>query len=557
MTPPRTRRSAASKAAAVYVRRSHADAKIDNRSGRSLAEQEADCRDLAARLGLDVVEVFSEREGTGASRHSRKARPQWEAALAALDTGDTFQTLVVWALDRADRRGAVEVGRLLDAHADGSRRVVGVDGTDTGDPKRRLETIIRAEIARDEADRTSERVRRTKRHTRAEGLWLGGPPPFGLAVVDRRVAPDPETYPVARRIAEQLLNGRSVFAVVKDLNEERIPTPSGHTPGEKVKRLRAGREETYTAAWSTQPVLQIVKSPAFAGLQSERRRLPSGNLAAIADVFLDDNGDPVSVGEGVITPRERSRILDALSARARETGRKTKADTAARSGKRGTSTLLGDLLRCPACDGRAGTTGRSDDPRRAYRCAGVASGSCPGFTAPIADLDDYVGRRFLLALAAEEPGSDLLAAVAERWIRRNAPDEIAALAAASDAVEEAQAALDRLDDDRADGLLDATAYKRQRERLGERLRLREERLSSLPRPEAHLGALLDPLVSVEAWNASDLVERRALLALAIDRVEVSRAGWRGRAFEPLDRVRIVWADGAESAPADWPTGGAS
>lgn len=549
MTPPRSRTSAASKHAAIYVRRSHAEAKNDPRSiaGRSLAEQEIECRELAKRLGLDVVEVFAEREGVGASRHSRKRRPEWERALAALDDGSSFHTLVVWALDRADRRGAVEIGRLLDAHADGSRRIVGVDGTDTGDPKRRLETIIRAEIARDEAERTSERVRRAKRHTRASGRWLGGPPPFGLRVVDGRLLHDPETYPVARRIAEGLLNGLSVFAIVKALNEEGVPTPGGHTPGDVVERLRAGRTITRRAAWSIQPVLQFVKSPAWAGLQTERRRLASGGLATIADVFLDEDGEPVVVGEGVITPRERTRILGALNARARETGDTTKGATVARTGKRGVSTLLGDLLRCPDCQGRFGTSGGRNDPHRAYRCAGVAAGSCRGASAPIEHLDEYVGVRFLFRLAAEEPDSDLLHAVAERWIRRNAPDEVAALTAASDAVEDARLALDRLDDDRADGLVDTGAYQRQRERLMARLQQRETRLAAIPRPEANLGALLDPAVSVEAWNAADVVERRALLALAIDRVEVSRAGRRGLAFDPDARVRIVWADEAEAA----------
>ena len=97
------------RSAAIYVRRSHKDAEGSHRNGRSMTEQEKECRDLAFREGLTVVEVFREREGTGASTRSRKARPAWEAALAALREGEEFRTLIVWALDRADRRGSAAV----------------------------------------------------------------------------------------------------------------------------------------------------------------------------------------------------------------------------------------------------------------------------------------------------------------------------------------------------------------------------------------------------------------------------------------------------------------
>lgn len=83
----------------------------------------------------------------------------------------------MWALDRADRRGAVEIGKLLDAHNGGSRRILGVDGTDTSDSRRRMEILIRAEIAREEAEWIGDRVARAKRFARDDGRRLGGPAP--------------------------------------------------------------------------------------------------------------------------------------------------------------------------------------------------------------------------------------------------------------------------------------------------------------------------------------------------------------------------------------------
>ena len=134
-------------------------------------------------------------------------RPQWVRVLAELDEGARFHTVIVWSLDRADRRGADTLALLLTKHAASGRRILGVDGTDTGDERQRLITIIRGEVAREEAENFAKRVARTKKARRAEGRWLGGPAPYGLRVTDGHLTPDPVTYPTARRIAETALAG--------------------------------------------------------------------------------------------------------------------------------------------------------------------------------------------------------------------------------------------------------------------------------------------------------------------------------------------------------------
>jgi hypothetical protein len=80
----------------IYVRRSNKDAAGSGRDNRSMAEQEEEIRELAARRGLVVVRVFAEREGTGASKKSRKKRPAWDAALRQLADGNDFHTGRVW-----------------------------------------------------------------------------------------------------------------------------------------------------------------------------------------------------------------------------------------------------------------------------------------------------------------------------------------------------------------------------------------------------------------------------------------------------------------------------
>ncbi|QDB79532.1 recombinase family protein [Georgenia wutianyii] len=501
--------------AALYLRRS---SRKDLGANRSLREQETECRALAARLGLDVVEVYEEQEGTGASMRSRKRRPKWEQALADLDAGDRFRTVIVWALDRADRRGADVLAGLLTRHAATGRRILGVDGTDTSDERQRLATIIRGEIAREEAENIAKRVTRTKRTRRADGRWLGGRPPFGLRVVEGRVEPDPDTAPVARRIADEVLSGRSLWSIAADLNAEEIPSPSGVVKG-----------------WRVNSLSQILRAPAFAGLQSVRERKPSGGWPAIADVYLDEETRrPVSVGVGVITPAERSRILAALESRTREDARDV------RRGKREVRSLLGDVLRCASCGGRTSVSGSG--ARKSYRCAALATGrECAApFTAPRDALESYVGERFLTTLSTLEPSDDLLVEVAARWVARVEPGALADRQEAEDAVAALDADLARARRLAVSGVLTEEEAAEEMSRL-RRLRVEAvDRLAALPTPAIDVSPLLDLVQSREAWEGLPVDERRSLLPLAIHEIRVLRASGRGVRFRPDERVEIIW-----------------
>lgn len=518
--------------AAIYVRRSSAAGRGTDREGRSLGEQEAEARALAERHGLSVVEVYAEREGTGASARSRKARPEWDRALADLETGDRFRTLIVFALDRADRRGAAHIAAILDRHAGTGRRILGCDATDTADETQRLAIILRAEIAREDAEKIARNVSRAKRYARDAGRWLGGRPPYGTRVADGRLEPDPETFPVARRIADCALAGDSIWKITNDLNADGIPS------------TRGGR-------WTVGTVAALLRTPGFAGLQSTRRRSASGGWAAIADVYRDSDGRTVSVGTGVISPDERARIVRLLDERTRETGERTVTGAPARSGRREpTSLLAGPLLRCADCGGPTALTGRADG-RRSYRCAGTANGKgCRGFTAPEAALDVYVSEAFLDRLTRERPAA-LVRMLARRWQVLQAPGDAEARETARERLEDAEAAVSRTVSLVASGVLQEDEARAVLPRLREDVESARAALAEITLPEPDLEIFLDSETAGRYFDALPISERRATLALAFDRITVSRAPGRGARFRPADRVELVWstADTVEEAEA--------
>lgn len=516
-------------AAAIYVRRSSKDSGESDRNGRSLREQEAECRRHAETLGLRVVSVYAEPEGTSASRYGTRPRREWERALDDLDDGREFQTLIAWSIDRAERRGAQEIGALLDRHARTGRRLVTLDGVDTSIERDRMMTILRGEIARDYSETLSRNVSRARRHARDEGRWQCGTPPYGLQrTADGRLAHDPATYPIARRIADEALEGRSAFRIAKGLNDDGIPSARGKQ-------------------WRASAVLSLVRSPGFAGLSSLRQYKEDPvtkrkRWAVTADVYLDEDGHTVSVGEGVISEGERGIILKRL-------GDHKTADGKGRHGPIKRESLLRGIGRCAHCGSHLGVAGasKSDPTKRAYICAGRAQGTtCQGARALQRLVDPLVESAFLRRLGMAEPDDAILAAVAERWVVQEEPDVALEQQHLEEDVAAKEAAVERLLDLAESGALP-------RERLAERLQRAEtarveaqEALTAARAAAAiDLSPLLDIVNSEQAWQALDVTARREYLALAIDHVALERAAGRGVRWDPR-RVTIYWHDGRVS-----------
>src|SRR5215218_4342778 len=72
-----------------------------NERGRSVGEQEAECRAVCDREGWAVVAVYSDNDRS-ASRYATKARPEYKRLINAVDAGET-DVLVTWEPSRAQR----------------------------------------------------------------------------------------------------------------------------------------------------------------------------------------------------------------------------------------------------------------------------------------------------------------------------------------------------------------------------------------------------------------------------------------------------------------------
>lgn len=132
-----------------------------------MQRQEEDCRDLATRVGAQIVAVESDNS---ISAYSGRARPGFAAVLAAVREGRA-DTVLVWHQDRW-ARSARDLAALLDLRSVcPDLALIPVRGTPiyAGDASGRMVAEIVASVAHHESAQKAERVARQRRQAVERG----------------------------------------------------------------------------------------------------------------------------------------------------------------------------------------------------------------------------------------------------------------------------------------------------------------------------------------------------------------------------------------------------
>ena len=456
-----------------------------DRGGRSVAEQEAECRAWADREGWDVVRTITE---TGsASRYARgaAARSQWGEITAAVASGD-IDALLTWEASRATRQLS-EYAELVELCASHGVRW-GYSGTlhDLSKRDARFRTGLDALLAQDESARTSERVLRSTRARAAAGKPHGRIPYGYRREYDPssgellRQVPDEETAPIVREIVRRIIDGDAVRAIARDLTDRGVPT------------VRATPDQP--GRWIDSTVRRIALSPTIAGLRRYR-----------GEVIGDATWDPI------VSREDHEKVVAVLSDPHRVTNR-------------GYSTarwLLTGIARCGACGGPLRVALTAGTPRYGCRTDG-----CRAVVRLVAPVDEYV-TQVVLALA-----EDIAARGADT--DRDAPE----VAEAREELAALERRLAGFVDAAADGDLSPASLVRIEERVRPQIRAARARLTALARPQT-----VDPAVFLDPrawWDAAPLPDRRALVRALVS-VRVLRSGGGMRKFDPnLIEVTPLW-----------------
>lgn len=470
--------------AMIYARVS-----LDAREGRSVAEQEAECRAWATREGWTIGTVITETGSASRYARSTAARTRWGEVTTAITTGD-HDILLTWEASRA-ARDLTAYAALRDLCAQ-HNVLWGYSGTvyDLSQRDARFRTGLDALVAEDESARTSERVRRSARARAAAGQ-PHGKIPYGYrreynpdtGTLLRQV-PDEETAPTVREIYTRLLAGDALYTIARDLDQRHITPP-------RPARTQRPTDQT----WLPITIRRIALSPTY-----KARRIHDGH----------------DIGPAAWPPLVDDTTWDAVHAILTDPHRRTTTDGRAKH-------LLTGVARCSECNA----------PVRRVKNRGHHSYSCmrPGcmkVTRHMDRVDTHVTDVFLelLTLHAAELG----AAVDDQR-----PDNPRVQAAR----EEAEALRRRLDgfvDDASDGQISRASLARIEARLLPQIAAAEAKLRRLQVPPALQDFdLSDP---PRSWKALTVAKRRDLLRNLVD-VHIRPVGRGNRWVDLADGIDVT------------------
>lgn len=237
--------------AAIYTRIS-----LDT-EGEALgvARQQQDCRELAARDGLDVVAVFTDND-TGASTRSRKkTRPAYDDMLRRARAGE-FTTIIAYSNSRLTRRVReyLDLIDLVDNHGIRIRTVVSGDhNLATADGRAVAITVAAWDAA--EAERTAERVARKHLESAREGKPVAGTRPFGWQPGGREL--DAKESALIREAAADVIAGVGTYSIARRWNDAGVTTSTGRP-------------------WQGHVLARMLKSPRLAGWRIHQGQIAIG-----------------------------------------------------------------------------------------------------------------------------------------------------------------------------------------------------------------------------------------------------------------------------------------
>ena len=127
----------------------------------------------AKQRGFEVVKVYEEEESAWKSGHQRVL-----ASLIADTRQRRFQAVLVWALDRLSREGALAILSLVNKLSSCGVKVLSYQESWTEAPGELAELLyaLTGWVARMESQRRSERTRAGLARVKAQGKRLGRPP---------------------------------------------------------------------------------------------------------------------------------------------------------------------------------------------------------------------------------------------------------------------------------------------------------------------------------------------------------------------------------------------
>ncbi|MEL4204175.1 recombinase [Plesiomonas shigelloides] len=226
---------------------------IGQADGHSVERQLSKAEEFCRLHNLTLSEKrFSD---LGLSGWANIQRNGLESLLDAIQCGKikAGSYILVEATDRLSRRGFKHVLDLVERLVNTGCKFVTIDNGQIYDSSNinrlnnALPLIISADLAKEESDRKSERVKQAKANIRKNRM-LSGAQPFWIDLVDGKAVFN-DKMPIAKQIVDRRIAGKSYTVIAKELNEQGIRSSRGK-------------------AWSFRSVIMVLSNTAIYGAKT-------------------------------------------------------------------------------------------------------------------------------------------------------------------------------------------------------------------------------------------------------------------------------------------------
>ena len=209
---------------AVYTRKSSEEG-LDQEFNSLDAQREA-CKAYIASQKPEGWLLVPDRYDDGGFSGGTLERPALRRLLADIEDG-RIDVVVVYKIDRLSRclMDFSKLVEVFDGHAVTFVSITQSFNTTTS--MGRLTLNILLSFAQFEREVIGERIRDKFAASRARGMWMGGHPPLGYDVRDRKLVVNETEATIVRMIFERFLRVGSATVLVRELAAEGVTTKRG------------------------------------------------------------------------------------------------------------------------------------------------------------------------------------------------------------------------------------------------------------------------------------------------------------------------------------------
>lgn len=224
---------------AVYTRKSSEEG-LEQEFNSLHAQREA-CEAYIASQRSEGWVLVRDRYEDGGISGGTLDRPAVQQLLADIEEG-LVDVVVVYKIDRLSRSLA-DFARLVEVFDRNGVTFVSVTQSfNTTTSMGRLTLNILLSFAQFEREVTAERIRDKFAASRRKGIWMGGNPPFGYRVADRKLVVDADNAAHVRWLFSRFLEIGSCTELAREVDARGIRTPKGNKIDKKsIYRILSNR----------------------------------------------------------------------------------------------------------------------------------------------------------------------------------------------------------------------------------------------------------------------------------------------------------------------------